>query len=150
MSRRLSFILAARDRWPCVVYTSCLTGATWNHARDVWLGGWLPYRFAPLAMNAYWTSLTALDLLAAGMLWLSPRCGLVLTLAIIASDVAVNSYAVYGLGYDDWHAYGALQSQTLFLEFVIGSLPFAWPSKQSPIISPASASTPGPADDASR
>lgn len=109
-----------------VIYAICLVGAGFNHARDLWLGGWLPYRHAPTPMNVYWTSLTALDPLAAWLLFRRTRIGLLLTAGIIVSDVAVNSYAIYGLEYSGWLAYGSLQSQTLFLGFVAGSLPYLW------------------------
>ncbi len=115
-----------RTRWLLIVYAVCLIGAGLNHARDIWHGGWLPYRADPLLMNWYWTSLTALDPLAAALLFLRPRAGLLLTLAIIVSDVAVNSFAMYGLGNRDWHGGVSLQLQTLFLGFVVGSLPFVW------------------------
>jgi hypothetical protein len=49
-----------------------------------------------------------------------------LTAAIIVSDVMVNSYGRYGLGYSGWYYDVSLQVQTLFLGFVAGSLPFAW------------------------
>jgi hypothetical protein len=111
---------------PFFIYTICLLGAGMVHACDIWRGGWLPYRAAPLPMNIYWTSLAFFDPLAAGLLWRHRRTGLLLTLAIIVSDVAVNSYAIYGLGYSDWLAYGSLQLQTLFLGFVAGTLPYAW------------------------
>jgi hypothetical protein len=104
----------------------CLLAAGLNHACDIWRGGWLPYRFAPLPMNVYWTSLAVFDPLAAWLLWRRPRAGLSLTLAIITSDVAVNSYAIYGLEYRGWLAYGSLQLQTLFLGFVAGTLPYVW------------------------
>lgn len=76
-------------------------------------------------MNAYWTSLAALDPLAAALIWLKPRMGFALTLAIMVSDVAVNSYGVHGLGYHGWHACGSLQLP-MFLGFVVGSLPLVW------------------------
>src|SRR5205814_1995052 len=89
-------------------------------------GGWMPYRSAPDAMNGYWTALAVLDPLAAALLLFRPRAGLVLTAAIIASDVVVNSYGRYGLGYSGWYYELSLQVQTLFLGFVAGSFPFAW------------------------
>jgi hypothetical protein len=120
-------------RWVLVIYALCLVGAGFNHAHDIWQGGWLPYRHAPLAMNCYWTALTALDLIAAGLLFWWPRAGLVFTLAIIVSDVAVNSYAHYGLGSSSWwYGDASLQLQTLFLGFVAGSFPFAWAKAGGP------------------
>jgi len=80
---------------------------------------------APLPVNVYWTSLAALDLLAAFLLWRRRRFGLTLTVAIMLSDVAVNSYVTYGLNLAA--SFAPLQLQTLFLGFVFGSIGFLWP-----------------------
>src|SRR5712691_717010 len=64
------------------IYSLCFTGAALNHARDIWLGGFLPYHYVPQAINVFWTSLTLLDLLAVCMLWIRPRAGLALALLI--------------------------------------------------------------------
>lgn len=74
----------------------------------------------------YWTTLAALDPLAAALIWLKPRIGFATTLAIMISDVAVNSYGVHWLGYHGWQACGSLQLQAMFLGFVVGSLPLVW------------------------
>ena len=113
-------------RWLRVIYALCLTGAGLNHANDIWQGGWLPYWTAPLALNGYWTSLAVLDLMAAALLLWWPRMGLVLTVAIMVSDVAVNSYARWVLGFGGWYFEVSLQLQTLFLGFVAGSFPVVW------------------------
>ena len=84
-----------------------------------------PYRFAPLPVNVYWTSLAALDLLAAFLLWRQISVGLVLTVAIMLSDVAVNSYVTYVLKLAA--SFAPLQLQTLFLGFVLGCVGFLWP-----------------------
>jgi hypothetical protein len=107
-----------------VIYALCLTGAGLNHARDIVNGGWLPYKSAPTAVNRYWTSLTALDLLAAALLFFRPRAGLLLTLAIIVSDVGINSWVQYSTVNEVWYRDCSLQLQTLFLGFVLGSFPF--------------------------
>ena len=64
---------------------------------DLWQHGWLPYSFAPLPLNAYWTVLTFLDALAAVLLLCQPRFGLALALLIITSDVAINLFARFYL-----------------------------------------------------
>jgi membrane protein HdeD len=115
-----------RPCWLLAIYAVCLLGAGLNHAHDLWQGGWLPYRMAPLLLNWYWTSLTLLDSLAVVFLLVKPRIGSLLTLAIIVSDVAVNSYAIYALGNSGWYSLASLQLQTLFLGFVLGSFPFLW------------------------
>lgn len=76
------------------VLVLCLLGATFNHARDLWQGGWLPYHSSPLWRNAFWTSLTFLDPLAVLLLLTRPRLGYVLTLFIMLLDVPVNTAAL--------------------------------------------------------
>lgn len=97
---------------------------TLTHALQLIDGGWLPYRFAPVWMNVYWTALTFLDPLTAVLLIRSRRAGLALGLAIMVSDVGLNSYAVYGLGLT--FIAGALQAQTFFLGFLLGAAGFLW------------------------
>ena len=108
------------------VQVVCFVGAGLNHARDIWQGGWLPYEAAPLPMNAYWTALAPLDLLAAGLLLTRPKAGVAVALLIMVSDVAVNSYAHYGLGFRGWYGDLALQLQSTFLGFVVGAAPLVW------------------------
>ena len=57
----------------------------------------MPYRFAPLALNAYWSALTFFDALGAVLLLWQPRTGLALTLLIITSDVTLNLFANFYL-----------------------------------------------------
>jgi membrane protein HdeD len=81
-----------------MVFAACLLGACATHVRDLLRHGWLPYRFAPLSLNVYWTCLTFLDVLASLLLFWSFRVGLFLVLLIMVSDVAVNSLATLELG----------------------------------------------------
>lgn len=58
------------------------------------------------------------------------RAGLALAVCIMVLDVAVNSLAHYILG----GAFGyALQLQSLFLGFVLGSVCFLWPRSNEPL-----------------
>ncbi|WP_291426253.1 hypothetical protein [Deinococcus sp.] len=117
-------------RWPRVlrlVYVLALAGATFNHSRELWQGGWLPYDYAPLWTNIFWTALTFLDPLA---IWLLLRqksakagpAGVWLTLGIMLLDVAVN----LNFGLQHGHSLSsslALLAQGIFLGFVLGSAP---------------------------
>jgi hypothetical protein len=123
--------------WVPIICAICLTGAGLNHARDIVNGGWLPYTSVPTAVNWYWTSLTALDLLAATLLFIQPKAGLLLTLVIIVSDVGINSYVRYSVRSEGWYGEVSLQLQTLFLGFVLGSFAFlvgstVWPRNDPP------------------
>ena len=85
------------DRPVLIVFSICLAAACAVHVTDLWQHGWLPYHFAPLPLNVYWTALTFLDAFAAVLLLWQPRTGLALVLLIIASDVALNLFARFYL-----------------------------------------------------
>src|ERR1700757_3104905 len=68
------------------------------HLNDLWQHGWLPYRFAPLPLNVYWTLLAFFDALAALLLLARPRAGLASTLLVVVSDVALNLFVRFYLG----------------------------------------------------
>ena len=107
------------------VYVGCFAIGAVNHGRDFVALGWRPYAFAPLALEAFWTSLLLLDIGVVILLLLGRRrLGLTLAAAVMLVDVAANTYATDALGYD---LGSALQLQTLFLGFVLGSLPWLWP-----------------------
>jgi len=78
--------------------SACLIGAWVVHILALWKHGWLPYRFAPMPLNVYWTTLTFWDALAAVLLLSHPAAGLMLALVIITSDVALNIFARFYLG----------------------------------------------------
>ncbi len=95
-----------------------------NHAADVLGRGWLPYDYAPLALNWFWTMLLPLDVLVGALLALRQRAGVVLGVIVILADVAVNSWYAYRT---DWlDLFRALQWQSLFCGFVIGTAPYLW------------------------
>lgn len=81
-----------------VVMATCLAVGTVSHGADVLRAGWLPAPHLPLGVNLYWTSLTFFDPLAAVLLVVAPRAGLLLTVAIMVSDVAINT-SVLGVGW---------------------------------------------------
>ena len=80
-----------------IVFSVCFAAACAVHLVDLSRHGWLPYHFAPLALNAYWTALTFFDALAAVLLLWQPRTGLALALLIITSDVTLNLFAHFYL-----------------------------------------------------
>jgi hypothetical protein len=99
--------------------SACFLAACLLHLRDMWHRGWFPYNSAPLPLNCFWTALMFLDLLAAVLLLMRPRSGLVMSLAIMSSDVAVNVFARFDLHFFR-HARGTavLLSQLLFFAAV--------------------------------
>src|SRR5712691_4219596 len=103
-----------------ILFAVCLLGACAVHVIDLWQHGWLPYHFAPLPLNAYWTSLTFFDAFAALLLLRQPRIGLALTLLIIGSDVALNLFARFYLRLQLRPL--ALSLQVLFLVAVVAAM----------------------------
>ena len=95
-----------------------LVGTT-THAMTLFSVGWMPQAQAPVWMNLYWTSLVLLDPLTVVLLWTRRRWGVWLGIAVMVTDVAINSYATYGLGIFEFGSF--LQLQSLFGGFVLGS-----------------------------
>jgi hypothetical protein len=107
-----------------IVWTVCFLIGASTHALDILNGGWLPYDFAPLAFNIYWTALLPLDLFAALLLWLYRRAGIVLALIIMVSDVAINSYVAFFV-VENWPMV-FLKLQAGFMLFVLATARKIW------------------------
>ena len=60
------------------------------HVVQLTTGGWPPYRWAPIRLATYFTSLTLLDPLAALLLWARRVIGLYLGVLVLATDAAAN------------------------------------------------------------
>ncbi len=117
-------------RWIRIVYALCLTGATINHVRALLAHGWLPEQL-PLATALFWSSLTFLDPIAAVLLFLRPRAGIGLTVAIIVSDVVHNlwfiaAHPLRGSLVEDVTSSRFMMSQIAFLLFVAATASLAW------------------------
>ena len=115
-------------------YALCLACATINHLRTVLARGWFPAQLPP-ATALYWSSLTFLDPLAAGLLLVRPRMGIALTAAIIVSDVAHNLWfmAAHPLSasfVNDVTSSAFMMSQIAFLLIVAATAPLAWPKSR--------------------
>lgn len=113
-----------------IIYALCLVGATINHVRAVIMYGWLRQGL-PLLTAIYWSSLTFLDPVAAAFLFIRPKIGIVLTIAIIVSDVFHNlwfraGHPVTGSLYTDVTNSPFMISQLTFLLFVAITAPIAW------------------------
>ena len=114
MSRNASLVLRA-------IYAICLLGATCTHVVMLWEHGVLwDYGGVHLLTRIYWTSLTVLDPLAALLLFVQPRVGLILTALIIVSDVLHNTL----VGVSPWNP--MYLSQVAFLLFVAATVYTAW------------------------
>ena len=135
MSSKIIMLKNPRPKWRnytglvkifFVIYMLCLLWGTKNHIIDIWNGGFLPYTYAPMGFNVYWTSLTFLDPLAIILLCFLPYYGLVLAVFIMVSDIAVNLYATYTFCNSDIFSDGTLQAQILFGIFLFLTVPIAW------------------------
>ena len=119
MSRKPSLVLR-------VIYATCLLGATCTHVVMLWRHGVLwDYGGAHLPTRIYWTSLTVLDPLAALLLFVQPRVGLILTALIIVSDVLHNTL----VGVSPRNP--MYLSQVAFLLFVTATVYTAWRGARS-------------------
>ena len=114
------------DRVVIFVLCICLFIGGATHIFDNLYYGFLPYKFVPEWINIYWTALAFIDIVAVYLLVKCRNAGLVLTLVIMLSDVVINSFAFYSLNVISDSS--ALQLQTLFLGFCIGSSIWLWQS----------------------
>jgi hypothetical protein len=99
------------------------------HVVQLATGGWDPYQLLPGWLAAYFMLLTVLDPLAATLLWLRRREGLVLGCAVLVTDAAANGYANYALDNSGGATAGRI-SQAAITALAIALLavaPRVWP-----------------------
>jgi hypothetical protein len=102
-----------------LVWAFCLAVGTCTHVASL-IYGWNAR--VPLPSAIFWNALTVLDPLAAALLFLRPRAGVALTLAIMVSDVAHNVWAVGAFGAMAW----PVVAQAVFLVFVLATARLIW------------------------
>ncbi|MGR5131746.1 hypothetical protein [Vibrio alfacsensis] len=117
------------DKFVVFLLCLCLTFSGVIHVYDNIVDGFLPYGFAPGWLNAYWSALGLLNIVAVYLLIKHRRSGIVLMLFIMLSKVAFNSYAHYALGVLE--SSRLLQWQTLLLGFSIGVSIWLWNSQKT-------------------
>ena len=109
------------------IYIFGFSYGTTNHIIDIHRDGLLGYDYVPLPINIYWTLLTILDPLAIILLLFSPFLGMVLSVFIMATDLAVNiSVTLYFYLQTSNFSDGRLFLQIAFGLFVFVTVPFAW------------------------
>ena len=98
---RYPTVSAPSSAWPVrvvlAIYSVCFLVGTYTHAAGLIQRGFLSFP-VPVAVGVFWDSLTLLDPLAAGLVWLRPRLGVPLAVAIMVVDISVNTH-VYLAGY---------------------------------------------------
>ncbi|GAA3990695.1 hypothetical protein [Hymenobacter antarcticus] len=114
-------------RW---VYSIGFLAGTYTHLKGILAHGFLAAP-VPLAIGVYWDTLTVLDPLTVLLLWRRPKVGLWMAVAIMGSDISVNTL-VYLAGYfgpPSAHMVPlSLFEQSLFGLFVFLTAPFAYSS----------------------
>lgn len=99
-----------------------LIGTT-SHVVDLAAGGLETYAEFPTVLRVFWVSLTILDPITVILLALRRRAGIVLALAVILSDIAVN-WTVF-LAIADSPLVGVV-NQTLFAAVLFSTAPVLW------------------------
>lgn len=97
MSRRLWRGVPRHVRVAVTVQAGVLAYGGVVHVIQIVSGGWPPHPWAPAWLAVYFTSLTALDVLAASLLLARRSVGLYLAVVIFVTDAAANWYATYRL-----------------------------------------------------
>jgi hypothetical protein len=126
------------DRWAAAALSTklivfCAAGVfaygTVVHAVDLADRGLSAYAQYPTWLSSYFTSLIILDALAAILLVLRRRSGLVLGIAVLVTDAAANGYANYFLYPDDNSTTArAFQAVTTVLALALfATSPKTWP-----------------------
>ncbi|MFJ5833539.1 hypothetical protein [Streptomyces sp. NPDC093089] len=108
----------------CGTAAVLLIGGASAHVTDLLRHGLRPHDWAPGWLNLYWSSLALFDTLAAVLLIRGKRRGTDLACAIMATDLAANWYAVYGIQHSNLAAQPGLQRLTAFAALVLGTAPF--------------------------
>ncbi len=117
------------DRFVVFLLCLCLTVGGGVHLYDNVINDLLPYGDVPGWLILYWKSLGPLYLLAAFILILYRRTGLILMLVILLTNVTFSPDAYYTL--DTVSNHGAMHLKTLFLGFSIGVSLWLWNTGQS-------------------
>lgn len=106
-----------------VVWIAGFLIGTTAHIFDLIAGDLRPYTQFPALLRLFWVSLTVLDPLAAVLLALRRRAGIVLALAIILADITVN-WTVF-ISIDGNPLFGVV-NQTLFAGILLTTAPVLW------------------------
>ncbi|WP_405835049.1 MULTISPECIES: hypothetical protein [unclassified Streptomyces] len=105
----------------CVIAAILLFVGASSHVTDLLSHGLHPYDWAPGWLNLYWSSLALFDALAAVFLIRGKRRGIDLACVIMATDLAANWYAVYGIQHSSLADQPGLQRLTVFAALVLGT-----------------------------
>lgn len=108
-----------------IIYALCLIGAGINHLTSLIIHGlFWDYNHAPLISRFFWTSLTFFDPLAAILLFIKTKLGLILTFLIIFVDVIHNAWLL--LDEERTLLNQMFIAQFIFLIFVVFTIQIPW------------------------
>ena len=114
-------------RFVIAVYIFGFAYGARNHIVDILAEGWLGYDYVPLPINLYWTLLTFFDPLAILLLLSFPSAGILLSVLIMTSDIAINiGVTVYFYYQTGMLTPDRLPLQIAFGTFVFLTSPIAW------------------------
>lgn len=99
-----------------------LIGTT-THTADLILGGLDVYGGFPPGVRLFWVTLTVLDPITAVLIILRRRAGIVLGIAVIVADIAVNWTVFVLLGGLSW--FGVI-NQSLFAVLILATARWLW------------------------
>ncbi|WP_285025359.1 hypothetical protein [Plantibacter sp. ME-Dv--P-122b] len=99
-----------------------LIGTT-THTADLILGGLDVYGGFPPGVRLFWVTLTVLDPITAVLIILRRRAGIVLGIAVIVADIAVNWSVFVLLGGLSW--FGVI-NQSLFAVLILATARLLW------------------------
>ncbi|MGF1341566.1 hypothetical protein ACQSMD_15820 [Streptomyces flavovirens] len=108
----------------CIIAAVLLFVGAFAHVTDLLSHGLHSYDWAPGWLNLYWSSLALFDALAGVLLIYGKRRGTDLACVIMATDLAANWYAVYGIQHSNLAAEPGLQRLAVFAALVLGTAPF--------------------------
>ncbi|WP_163542023.1 hypothetical protein [Occultella kanbiaonis] len=113
---------------------------TGTHIADLVGAGTDVYSGFPTGVRLYWTSLTVLDAATLVLIAARRRAGVVLGVAVIVTDVAVN-WTLFIIR-DELAAFGVV-NQALFAAFILATMRILWTWFERPARPGASVEAPG-------
>ena len=118
------------------IWAACLLVGAANHARTLLRHGlFWDYGGVGWASSAYWTSLTLLDAVAAALLFIRPRAGIIVTVLIIVTNVIHNLAVTARFAPEGEFLIRAshpfIVSQVGFMLFVAATARIAWKGSES-------------------
>ncbi len=112
-----------RGRVILAVWIAGFLVGTVSHIADLAAGGLDTYARFPAALRVFWAGLTVLDPLVIAILAMRRRAGIVLALAVILADIAVNWTVLLTISGNP--LYGAID-QTVFAAILAVTTPILW------------------------